>query len=123
MLPTVVLVPTMEQRPTEPLSPLHHEVFETQNTAVQVPLRRSTRERRPAIHPDYISYLGESDYDIGHVVDPNSFSEAVSVPQSELWWEAMRDEMQSMRHNNVWELVELPPGCKLIGCKWVYKTK
>lgn len=56
-------------------------------------------------------------------MDPNSFSEAVSVPQSELWWEAMRDEMQSMRHNNVWELVELPPGCKLIGCKWVYKTK
>ena len=35
----------------------------------------------------------------------------------------MRDEMQSMGYNGVWELVELPEGCRPIGCKWVYKTK
>lgn len=28
-----------------------------------------------------------------------------------------------MSHNNVWELVELPEGCKPIGCKSIYKTK
>ena len=35
----------------------------------------------------------------------------------------MRDEIQSMRHNGVWELIELPEGQRPIGCKWVYKTK
>ena len=28
-----------------------------------------------------------------------------------------------MKKNGVWELVNLPQGCKPIGCKWVYKTK
>ena len=28
-----------------------------------------------------------------------------------------------MSHNEVWDLVELPHGCKPIGCKWVFKTK
>ena len=33
------------------------------------------------------------------------------------------DEIQSMRHNGVLELVELPEGHRPIGCKLVYKTK
>ena len=28
-----------------------------------------------------------------------------------------------MSKNGVWELVQLPKGCKAIGCKWVFKTK
>ena len=35
----------------------------------------------------------------------------------------MDDEMNSMYMNGVWDLVELPHGCKLVGCKWVFKTK
>ena len=35
----------------------------------------------------------------------------------------MTDEIQSMAHNGVWDLVDLPVGCKPIGCKWVFKTK
>ena len=35
----------------------------------------------------------------------------------------MHDEMASMYHNGVWDLVELPDGCRPIGCKWVFKTK
>ena len=35
----------------------------------------------------------------------------------------MKDEMSSMRCNDVWDLVELPNGAKAIGCKWVLKTK
>ena len=31
--------------------------------------------------------------------------------------------MNSMYMNGVWDLVELPHGCKLVGCKWVFKTK
>ena len=91
--------------------------------AITTPARRSTRERRSAIPPDYLVYIGEQDYDIGSVTDPITYEEAVSCPQSELWLDAMRDEIQSMRHNGVWELNELPEGHRPIGCKWVYKTK
>ena len=63
------------------------------------------------------------DHDISHCTDPTTFKEAVSSSQSDLWWNAMRDEMQSMGYNGVRELVELPEGCRPIGCKWVYKTK
>ncbi|KAK8936102.1 hypothetical protein KSP39_PZI012973 [Platanthera zijinensis] len=90
---------------------------------VHPPARRSIRQRRPAISSDYEVYLGESDYDISQVVDPVTFNEAVSGPQTDLWWDAMKDEMESMKLNKVWELVELPKGCKPIGSKWVFKTK
>ena len=35
----------------------------------------------------------------------------------------MEDELRSMSTNKVWDLVEIPDGVKLVGCKWVYKTK
>ena len=47
----------------------------------------------------------------------------MSCKKSELWYNAMKDEMSSMKCNNVWDLVELPNGAKAIGCKWVFKTK
>ena len=28
-----------------------------------------------------------------------------------------------MAHNDVWDLVEFPEGCKIVGCKWVFKIK
>jgi hypothetical protein len=34
----------------------------------------------------------------------------------------MKEEMNSMKSNQVWNLVELPNGVKSIGCKWVFKT-
>ena len=43
--------------------------------------------------------------------------------ESNLWYDVMIDEMNSMKNNGVWDLVELPNGVKPIGCKWVFKTK
>jgi len=37
--------------------------------------------------------------------------------------DAMKDEMNSIARNKVWELVDLPPQCKSIGNKWVFKIK
>ena len=36
---------------------------------------------------------------------------------------AKKEEMESMRINQVWELVDLSPGRKSIGNKWVLKIK
>ena len=35
----------------------------------------------------------------------------------------MDEEMNSVKKNTTWELVSLPPGRKLIQCKWVFRTK
>ena len=68
-------------------------------------------------------YLQESDYNIGAKNDPGFFSQAMSCKELKLWYNAMKEEMSSMRCNDVWDLVELPNGAKAIGCKWVFKTK
>ena len=43
--------------------------------------------------------------------------------KKEEWTEAMKNEIDSLKKNDVWDLVELPKGRKAIGCKWIYKTK
>jgi hypothetical protein len=35
----------------------------------------------------------------------------------------MHEELENFERNQVWELVEPPPGCKPIGTKWVWKNK
>ncbi|XP_073016210.1 uncharacterized protein [Primulina eburnea] len=50
-------------------------------------------------------------------------SQAISFNESKLWFIAMKEEMNSMAVNGVWDLVQLPDDVKAIGCKWVFKTK
>ena len=57
------------------------------------------------------------------IEEPTSFQEAIDSPNDKQWIEAMRDEMDSMVRNKVWELVDLPPRRKSIGNKWVFKIK
>lgn len=52
--------------------------------------------------------------------DPETFEEAV---RHENWRLAMDVEIKSIIENNTWELVDLPDGAKVIGVKWVFKTK
>ena len=47
----------------------------------------------------------------------------LSIVMVNEWLIAMRNEMQSMPNNDVWEFVDLPKGYKPIGCKWVFKIK
>jgi hypothetical protein len=40
-----------------------------------------------------------------------------------LWEATMQEEYDSLLENQTWDLVPLPPGRKLVRCKWVYRTK
>ena len=68
-------------------------------------------------------YLQESDYNIGAENDLDTFSQAMSSKEPDLWYSVMKDEMDTMTSNRVWDLVELPDGVKAIECRWVFKTK
>lgn len=39
------------------------------------------------------------------------------------WMEAMKDELRYMQDNEVWDLVRLSNGVKIVGCKWLFKIK
>ncbi|RVW26309.1 Retrovirus-related Pol polyprotein from transposon TNT 1-94 [Vitis vinifera] len=117
---------TPEIPPAQVMEPIqvHQEVTQQpQEPQVEVPLRRSTRERRSTISDDYVVYLQEHEFDMGLEDDPISVSQVKQSSNSEKWIEAMKDEMKSMKDNGVWDLVELPKGVKPIGCKWIFKTK
>ena len=55
--------------------------------------------------------------------EPATYAEAMVSPHSEAWLEAMRSELKSMDENQVWDLVDLPPGVTAIGCKWILRRK
>ena len=39
------------------------------------------------------------------------------------WKEAINNKIDSIMSNHEWEIVNLPPGVKPIGCKWIFKKK
>ena len=69
---------------------------------------------------DYKVYVSE---EIQMEGDPTSFEEAMRSVYSFKWQEAMEAEMNSMNTNDIWDLEEIPNEAKIVGCKWVYKTK
>ena len=44
-------------------------------------------------------------------------------PEAAQWKEAMNSKIQSMKDNQVWNLVEPTPGLKTVGCRWIFKKK
>ncbi|GKA19541.1 zinc finger, CCHC-type containing protein [Tanacetum coccineum] len=55
--------------------------------------------------------------------DPKIFDEAIKSQDVAFCKEAINDEMDSIMGKNTWVLVDLPLGCKLLGCKWIFKRK
>ena len=54
----------------------------------------------------------------GH--EPKSFKEAVL---QKVWKDSMGTEIVALELNKTWDMVELPPGKRAIGCQWVYRIK
>ena len=42
--------------------------------------------------------------------EPKNVKEALFGPKAKEWIKAMEEEMESMNANQVWDLVDLPPG-------------
>ncbi|XP_075112339.1 uncharacterized protein LOC142182195 [Nicotiana tabacum] len=104
---------------------------ENQDDIVEV--RRSKRVRKEKTYgDDFYIYLVEGSIDkTGNKIpycynmknDPTTFNEAMQSPDAPLWKEAIQDEIDSIMENNTWILTDLPPGCKPIDGKWLFKKK
>ncbi|KAL0325283.1 UNVERIFIED_CONTAM: putative mitochondrial protein [Sesamum radiatum] len=98
-----------------------------------VELRKSKRKGKlKSFGPDFQLYLIEGSRDevstlypyYFNVEDgPKTFDEAMKSQDVAFWKEAINDEMDSIMGNNTFVLVDLPPCCKPLGCKWIFKKK
>ena len=78
--------------------------------------RRSKRQRVPkSFGPDFLAFLLEN--------EPQTFKEAMKSSEAQYWKEVVNSEVESILNNHTWELVDLPPGNKPLGYKWIFKRK
>jgi len=108
------------------------EVAETRRseTEEQQELRRSKRTCKAPVRYGYDEYADTATYHVRHVAyhlsevdEPSTIQEAKSSVHAAEWKVATDAEYNSLIENKTWKLVELPPGQKAIGCKWVFKLK
>jgi len=52
--------------------------------------------------------------------EPKTYAEA---SKHDCWKQAMQVELQALEKTGTWQLVDLPPNVKPIGCRWIYKVK
>lgn len=124
----------------------HHSPISDLPTPASIPIRHSTRVKMPSVRLKdfvvssainsstptkhnsnlFVSYdLFGSDHRhfinaLDSSVKPASYTQAV---QHKHWVDEMNKELTALESNHTWTLVHLPPGKKVVGCKWVYKVK
>jgi hypothetical protein len=57
------------------------------------------------------------------VIDPLTYKQAMESPEAVYWQKATDSELASVMRAGTWVEAPTPQGRKLVGCKWVYKTK
>nr|GFA21975.1 zinc finger, CCHC-type [Tanacetum cinerariifolium] len=70
-------------------------------------------------------FVGYAEYSKAYSIkeDPRTYNEAMQSWDDAFWKEAIDDEIGSIMKNNTWVLSDLPPSCKHLGCKWIFKKK
>ncbi|GJW97371.1 retrotransposon protein, putative, ty1-copia subclass [Tanacetum coccineum] len=83
---------------------------------------KTTSQHQPVVEQDDVDPQTD-EHELGDHGEPPNYRVALLDPKSKKWLEAMNAEMQSMKDNQVWNLVDLPPNCKTVGSKWLFKKK
>ncbi|GJU30424.1 putative ribonuclease H-like domain-containing protein [Tanacetum coccineum] len=127
------LASTLEVSPvaTKRINTIHPQslIIGDHNSAVQT---RSKVNKTTTGESAFISYIHDQQRD-NHTdfqhclfacflsqVEPRSVAQALEDPS---WVDAMQEEMQQFKFQNVWVLVDLPEGKYAIGTKWILKNK
>ncbi|GKE48873.1 retrotransposon protein, putative, ty1-copia subclass [Tanacetum coccineum] len=100
--------------------PMEVKCFEPPQEEV-IPVCRSVRTHRDLERLCLIVEVEE--HSLGDLNEPTNYKAALLDSESDKCLDAMNAEMQSMKDNQVWRLVDLPPNCKIVGIKWLFKKK
>ncbi|CAH9066949.1 unnamed protein product [Cuscuta europaea] len=57
---------------------------------------------------------------LSHICIPKTTHEALAHPE---WRKAMLAEMEALHSSGTWDLVPLPTGKSMVGCRWIYTVK
>ncbi|CAI7869928.1 unnamed protein product [Closterium sp. NIES-53] len=118
-----------QQQQKLPTTPLIIEDDEVQRPSRQVQISVSEEEISGPKVVRAGSVAEQSDEDeIAHcywaaVPEPKTLAEALSGPDAEKWKQSVKEEYDSLRENETWELCELPPGKKAISSKLIFRHK
>ncbi|WVZ02051.1 hypothetical protein V8G54_022857 [Vigna mungo] len=85
--------------------------------------RRISKPTKRLGEADLICYALNAAEDLNRPDEPRSYKEALDSSDRHLWQGAMEEELEALKKNNTWRLVELPKGKKVIGSKWIFKKK
>lgn len=77
-------------------------------------LRDRSTINRPRWLDSYEAFLAE---------EPQTIREALRSDDAEAWRRAIEEELQSLKTNKTWDLVELPKGRQTVTNKWVFRLK
>nr|GEV39316.1 hypothetical protein [Tanacetum cinerariifolium] len=77
-----------------------------------VPIGRSTRTRHASDR--MCLYIDAEEHELRDLGEPANYKAALLDPESKKWLNAMNVEMQSMKNNKVWVLLEFPPNGKTV---------
>jgi hypothetical protein len=54
---------------------------------------------------------------------PQSYAESQQLPEEKQWYQACREELDSLAENNTWQVTTMLMGATLIKGRWVFKIK
>nr|GEZ43595.1 hypothetical protein [Tanacetum cinerariifolium]GFA66548.1 hypothetical protein [Tanacetum cinerariifolium] len=109
------LIQEEDTQPSENTSKVHNEVtpIEVEPQNVKVPICRSARI--PQASDRHGFYVDVEKYEVGDLNVPPNYKAALSDSEFDKWLKDMNTEMQSMKDNQVWVLVDLPPNGRTVG--------
>ena len=110
-----------EEEPHEQVAEDADDTVVEQQEEYSIARGRESRNHRPPVRYGFEDMLSFSL--ISSDGFPLSYEEAVRSSEKERWMEAMVEELESLKKNNTWELVQLPKDKMVVGCKWVYGKK
>lgn len=103
------------------LAPLADVPVRPQSPVVQS-RRYPSRAREPGWKSSDYVWLSSAE-NMDDTYEPQSYREAMKSPAFKFWLEAIREEYKSLLQNKTWTITPLPPGCKVIQSRWVFKLK
>ena len=90
------------------------------------PLRRSQRIKRPPVCygiDEFTNTANVANYQAPKIEEPKTIDDALNSDHSKEWKVAADFEYISLIENQTCDLVKLPEGHNVVGCKWVFRVK
>ena len=107
----------------EDFVPLVNQVID--DVEVEHPVRRSERVKKPKSCSccNLAIFVKECNCNESMLMEPENVKQALSGTYSEMWKEAMMEEMQQLISKDVFQIVNRPKNEQVLSTKWVFKVK